>query len=84
MWKGKDHTNKNQNQRKEVFIMEYVYYIYMQKGDEPSNDDHIYSKIKATPFRAAKEIEYLNKSDKFGIRYYMINATIAEQRGFTL
>lgn len=64
--------------------MEYIYYIYRQKGEEPTNDDRLYSKIKATPYRAAKEIEYLNKNDNFGHKYYMINATIAEQRGFTL
>lgn len=64
--------------------MKYEYWIFVQKGDTPSNKDRVYGKRFTTFYKIATEVNFLNTTDKFGQRYYFINVTVERKRGFTL
>ena len=78
----KETNTNNHNQRKEVLFMRYEYWIFIQKGDTPSNDDRVYGKRFTTFYKIATEVNFLNTTDKFGQRYYFINVTVERRKGF--
>lgn len=54
----------------------YEYNVYLQRGNEPTNNDQIYARLLCSQKRVADFVSFMNsKHAKEGQRYYFIRVS---------